>query len=330
MQWTENAVAVVSLSRSTMLRRSSGSSRWLVSGRHPVRRPTRAIYVANIKGIGLHQTASSPVSRLKYNSHLYFGTLSLVGVPDARELSRLTQTALLNLRYGLMQEARLPARPGQPDRPVPERVGEPSFFKHVVYIIQENRTYDQVLGDLPQGNGDPSLCVFGENITPNHHKLARDFVLLDNTYCSGILSADGHQWTDSAMATDYMERAFAGFPRSYPYGMSDGGVDALAYSPAGFIWDNVLAHGKTLRDYGEWMLSNARLVRSQAQGQDHLAGLLAGFPDQCSCHSDSEQGGHCHAPPIQQHQHGRLGPEGPGCGPGRGVHSRTPAVRSQR
>jgi hypothetical protein len=154
-----------------------------------------------------------------------------------------------------MQEARLPARPGQPDRPVPERVGEPSFFKHVVYIIQENRTYDQVLGDLPQGNGDPSLCVFGEEITPNHHKLAREFVLLDNTYCSGILSADGHQWTDSAMATDYMERAFAGFPRSYPYGMSDGGVDALAYSPTGFIWDNVLAHGKTLRDYGEFAIT---------------------------------------------------------------------------
>jgi hypothetical protein len=99
------------------------------------------------------------------------------------------------------------------------------------------------------------LCVFGENITPNHHKLARDFVLLDNTYCSGILSADGHQWTDSAMATDYMERAFAGFPRSYPYGMSDGGVDALAYSPAGFIWDNVIAHGKTLRDYGEFAIT---------------------------------------------------------------------------
>jgi hypothetical protein len=157
----------------------------------------------------------------------------------------------------LLQEAKLPARPGQPPRPVPERVDEPSFFKHVVYIIQENRTYDQVLGDLPQGNGDPSLCVFNEHITPNHHKVAREFVLLDNTYCSGICSADGHQWADSAMATDYMERSFAGFPRSYPFGGTDGAVDALAYSSAGFIWDNVIAHGKTLRDYGEFAITEA-------------------------------------------------------------------------
>jgi YVTN family beta-propeller protein len=98
-----------------------------------------------------------------------------------------------------------PARPGQPPVPVPERVGEPSHFKHVVYLIKENRTYDQVLGDLKIGRGEPSLCIFGEEITPNQHKMVRDFVLLDNTYCSGILSADGHQWATSAFATDYME-----------------------------------------------------------------------------------------------------------------------------
>ena len=178
-------------------------------------------------------------------------------VPGRRELSRLTRTALQNLRYGLLQEAKLPPRPDQPPRPVPERVGEPSVIKHVIYIIQENRTYDQVLGDLPQGNGDASLCVFGEHITPNHHKLAREFVLLDNTYCSGICSADGHQWADSALANDYMERSFAGFPRSYPFGGTDGSVDALAYSSAGFIWDNVIAHGKTLRDYGEFAITEA-------------------------------------------------------------------------
>ncbi len=216
----------------------------------------KALYVANIKGIGStkHLQPGEPV---KFNSHQYFGTVSLVAVPEKRELSRLTQTALHNLRYSLLQEARLAPRPDQPPRPVPERVGEPSLIKHVIYIIQENRTYDQVLGDLPQGNGDPSLCVFGEQITPNHHKVARDFVLLDNTYCSGICSADGHQWADSALATDYMERSFAGFPRSYPFGGADG-LDALAYSPAGFIWDNVIAHGKTLRNYGEFALTEAR------------------------------------------------------------------------
>ena len=216
----------------------------------------KAICVANIKGIGSTKRLQ-PGEPVKFNSHQYFGTLSLLPVPARRELSRLTRTALQNLRYGLLQEAKLPPRPDQPPCPVPERAGEPSVIKHVIYIIQENRTYDQVLGDVPQGNGDASLCVFGEQVTPNHHKLVREFVLLDNTYCSGILSADGHQWADSAFANDYMERAFAGFPRSYPFGGGSGSVDALAYSSAGFIWDNVIAHGKTLRDYGEFAITES-------------------------------------------------------------------------
>ena len=118
------------------------------------------------------------------------------------------------MRYPLLQQAALPPRPGQPAQPVPERVGEPSVFKHVLYIIKENRTYDQVLGDMPQGNGDPSLCIFGERVTPNQHKICREFVLLDNTYCSGIQSSDGHQWTGTALTTDYMERSFAGYRSS--------------------------------------------------------------------------------------------------------------------
>ena len=123
---------------------------------------------------------------------------------------------------------------------MPERIGEPSLIKHVVYVIKENRTYDQVLGDVAAGNGDPRLCIFGEQITPNQHKLAREFVLLDNTYCAGILSADGHQWSTTAIGTDYLERSFAGLPRSYPDGMGEDEADALAYSPAGFLWDNAL------------------------------------------------------------------------------------------
>jgi len=126
-----------------------------------------------------------------------------------------------------------------------------------VYVIKENRTYDQVFGDIAEGNGDPSLCVFGEKVTPNQHKLVREFVLLDNTYCSGILSADGHQWATTAFSTDYMEKSFAGFPRSYPDGMEESDIDALAYSSSGFIWDNVLAHGKTIRDYGEFTMGTA-------------------------------------------------------------------------
>ena len=102
-----------------------------------------------------------------------------------------------------------------------ERIGEPSVFKHVVYVIKENGTYDQVQGDLPKGNGDPSLCIFGDGLTPNQHKLAQEFVLLDNTSCCGILSADGHQWSTAAFGTDYLEKSFAGWPRSYPDGLGE-------------------------------------------------------------------------------------------------------------
>jgi DNA-binding beta-propeller fold protein YncE len=216
----------------------------------------KAIYVANIKGVGSGKRYKAG-EKLKFNSHQYLGSLSLIRLPSKTELTRYTETVLANYRRAVMEQATLPPRPGVPPRPVPERAGEPSLFKHVVYIIKENRTYDQVLGDVKPGNGDPELCIFPERITPNQHKMAREFVLLDNTYCSGILSADGHQWADSAMATDYMEKSFAGFPRSYPDGMEDSDVDALAYSPKGFIWDNALAHGKTLRDYGEFTIGSA-------------------------------------------------------------------------
>ena len=239
----------------------------------------KSLYVANIKGIGSTRKYT-PGEKERYNSHQYFGTLSLIRMPKPKELPRLTQTALANLRYPLLEMSRLPPRPGQPPVPVPERVGEPSVFQHVVYIIKENRTYDQVLGDMPEGNGDPALCIFGERISPNHHKLAREFVLLDNTYCSGVLSADGHQWTDSAMANEYLERSFAGFPRSYPDGMGDDEVDALAYSSAGFIWDNALARGKTIRSYGEFAITVKKWRDPQRKGKikfmDHYREFIEG------------------------------------------------------
>ena len=234
------------------------------------------------------------------------------------------------MRYPLLQEAALPPRPGQPPRPVPERVGEPSVFKHVVYIIKENRTYDQVLGDMKEGNGDPSLCIFGERITPNQHKLAREFVLLDNTYCSGILSADGHQWADTAIATDYMERSFAGFPRSYPDGMEDDDVDALAYSPAGFIWDNAIAHGKTLRDYGEFAITEARWKDPAKKGSPKFLDYYRDFTSQAGADRNPQPPGHRVAASVSGDQHRRLGPGHPGRLPRRAVHRRTEAVRGAR
>jgi YVTN family beta-propeller protein len=210
------------------------------------------IRVANIKNIAAKKQKMASGNGFGFNTHQYTGSLSFVPVPAAKELAEFTKTALANLRYPLLAQAKLPPRAGAAARPVPERVGEPSVFKHVIYIIKENRSYDQVFGDITNANGDADLCIFGERVTPNEHKLVREFTLLDNTYCSSILSADGHNWTDTGIASDYLERSFAGWPRSYPAGGGEDAADALAYSSAGFIWDDVLAHGKTFRDYGEF------------------------------------------------------------------------------
>lgn len=211
--------------------------------------PRRKLYVANIKGT-LPDRTYAP-NRRGYNSHQHLGTLSCIPLPDRTALAQQTQTVLRNYRRAVADNVFLPARPGEPARPVPERIGEPSVFKHVIYLIKENRGYDQVLGDVQAGNGDAQLCSFPARVTPNQHQFVSDFVLLDNFYCCGILSADGHEWADTALATDYMEKSFADFPRSYPDLQDPNDFDGVAYSPGGFIWDNALAHGKTFRDYGE-------------------------------------------------------------------------------
>jgi len=133
---------------------------------------------------------------------------------------------------------------------VPE--GIPAAIQHVLYIIKENRTYDQVLGDLGKGESDPSLCLFTEKAGPNHHKLAREFVLLDNFYVNADVSADGHNWSTSAIANDYVQKmwpnSYAGRRNHYDY---EGGEPA-AYPPAGFIWTNAAARGLSIRNYGYW------------------------------------------------------------------------------
>ncbi len=216
----------------------------------------RNILVANIKG--LPSEPKKQGNSKGFNSHQYQGSISIVPVPKKEDLPVLSERVARNMRADALIQSRLPARQGEPARAIPQRVGEPSLIEHVVYIIKENRTYDQVFGDVGRGNSDPELCIFGKEITPNQHKLVEEFVLLDNTYCCGILSADGHQWSTTAMATDYLEKSFAGFPRSYPDGMEESDIDALAYSPAGFIWDNAVKHGIRIRNYGEFMMPKVR------------------------------------------------------------------------
>jgi YVTN family beta-propeller protein len=217
-----------------------------------------------------------------FNTKEYYGSLSLTPIPSKKQLQSFTETALADLRYPLLAQAKLPPRQDQPARPVPERVGEPSVFQHVIYFIKENRTYDQLLGDIGEGDGNPSLCIYGEHVTPNYHKLVEDFTLLDNTYCSGILSASGHQWTDSGIANDYVEREFAGWPRSYPGGADPEARDAMAYSPAGFIWTDAAEHGKSVVDFGEfttphhWWRSTGKIVtRWNDAYEDYITGSNA-------------------------------------------------------
>ncbi|WP_425395341.1 alkaline phosphatase family protein [Aeoliella sp.] len=236
------------------------------------------IIAANIKGLPKqpkpYNGGATPDAQ-GFNTHHYFGSLSVFDIPGEDKLPGLSERVSRNLRAPRIAEALLPPRKDQPPRAVPERIGEPSLIKHVVYIIKENRTYDQVLGSLERGNGDASLCIFGPNVTPNHHKLAQEFVLLDNTYCCGILSADGHQWSTTAFSTDYMEKSFAGFPRSYPDGMGIDEDDALAYAPSGFLWDSALKHGVSIRNYGEFMGPSVRW-RDEPD---------AGTPDFMSCYN---------------------------------------------
>ena len=126
---------------------------------------------------------------------------------SGRNLEQNTRQVARNNRWEQGATARLTARDVAPV-PIPERVGEPSVFEHVVYIIKENQTYDSLLGDMKEGNGDPKLCLFGEDVSPNHHAWAREFVLLDNAYTSGTNSADGHQWTVSAIGNGYIEQNY--------------------------------------------------------------------------------------------------------------------------
>ncbi len=203
--------------------------------------------VANIKGHGsLSRSNKKPKGM---NTHEHLGSVSLIPLPKSEELAQYTEQVRQNNRINLSLVGLLPPRPDAKPRPIPERHGEPSVFEHVLYIIKENRTYDQVFGDIKEGRGEPSLVIYGEDVTPNQHALARTFTLFDNFYCSGVLSADGHTWVNEAYVGDYIERSFGGFTRSYP----DDGGDPLAYSETGFLWDNALKHGKTFRNFGEYV-----------------------------------------------------------------------------
>ena len=188
-------------------------------------------------------------SKIEYIGGLFKGTLSIVDIPTISQLAGYSKTVYSNTPYSKEREQNAN---GEPGNPIPTRVGDASPIKYVFYIIKENRTYDQVLGDMPQGNGDTSLVLFGEHITPNQHKLATEFVLLDNFYVDGEVSADGHNWSTAAHANDYLEKTW---PTSY--GGRGGNYDSegnreVANPDRGFIWDYCKRAGVSYRTYGEF------------------------------------------------------------------------------
>lgn len=193
--------------------------------------------------------AAEPDEPVQYIGGLFKGTLSIIDVPTAVQLATYSRVVYDNTPYSKKREE---SPSGEAGNPIPQKVGDASPIKYVFYIIKENRTYDQVLGDMPGGNGDTSLCLFPEKVTPNHHALAREFGLFDNFYVDAEVSADGHNWSTAAYATDYVEKtwptSYGGRGGTYDYE----GSRKVAYPKKGFIWDYCQRAGVTYRSYGEF------------------------------------------------------------------------------
>jgi YVTN family beta-propeller protein len=185
----------------------------------------------------------------QYIGGLMKGTMSIIDMPSQKQLSIYSQQVYKNTPY--TKEKEILSR-GEAGNPIPQKVGDKSPIKYVFYIVKENRTYDQVLGDIKEGNGDTSLVLFGEKVTPNQHKLVKNFVLLDNFYVDGEVSADGHNWSLGAYANDYLEKNWV-----TSYGGRGGTYDAegtreIANNKGGFIWDHCKRAGVSYRTYGEF------------------------------------------------------------------------------
>jgi DNA-binding beta-propeller fold protein YncE len=218
------------------------------------------ILVANGKGLtsranvhGANPNQSPPETVREYIGGLFQGTLSIIDTPSPVDMAKMTRTAYDCSPLQAEQAPNAPASVG--NGPIPREVGQPSPIKHCIYIIKENRTYDQVFGDLPNGNGDPSLCIFPEHVTPNHHALAKQFVQLDNFYVESEVSADGHEWTMAAYATDFVEKTW---PLSYRGGRGkltypSEGKFRIAEPSSGYLWDRCRETGVSYYSFGEFV-----------------------------------------------------------------------------
>jgi YVTN family beta-propeller protein len=213
------------------------------------------IVVTNDKGIGargpVSTIAKGPGTRTATSHNTYDDTSSLTefAMPGQSAIGGLTHEVFVDDDWEhLLQNASPSAAALEAAQVIPTTLGAPSKIKHVFLIVKENRTYDQVLGDIGKGNSDPALAQFGGSVTPNEHAMADEYGLFDNFYDEGTLSADGHNWLVQADANDYIEKEFGAFYRSYP---AQGG-DALAYQRDGFLWNAAERAGKTAKAFSEY------------------------------------------------------------------------------
>ena len=279
-----NDVAVVDLTTHAI--RGLIPTAWFPSAL-AISRDGRFLYVANMKGLGAGPNPRGPnpesaTPTQQYIGSMARGTLSVIAVPDAATLAGYTAQVVKN--NGFDETRKMLTQPPQETaaRAVPRRVGDPSLIRHVIYVIKENRTYDQVFGDLPQGDGDPNLVLFGRAVTPNHHALAETFVLFDHCYADAEVSADGHNWSTAAVATDYTQKVwpatYSGRNRPYDY---QGGSSAPA-PRAGYLWEQAAQQTLSYRVYGEFFefgskppdVKPARFAKALA---GHLSPTYAGY-----------------------------------------------------
>ena len=200
------------------------------------------------------------VKAVEYVARIQTGSISFVDAPNEDRLREYSQSVLENTPY---RDAQLDDAGTGTAGPVPNHPGGTSPIQHVLYIVKENRTYDQVFGDMKEGNSDPSLVLFGDNVTPNQHKLAREFVLLDNFYVNSDVSADGHNWSTAAIASDYVQKmwpnSYAGRRKTYDYE----GQEATAIPPAGYLWSNAAMARVSMTNYG-YFVNNRKTPAADA------------------------------------------------------------------
>lgn len=262
-----NNIAVVDVSK----RGKSNIMGFIPTGWYPtsvrVSDDGKKIYVANGKGTMSYANPNESIA------NLLKGSVLLANVPAESHLASLTRKVYNNSPY----KGDAPQTPVElkNNTAIPTKAGEPSPIKHVIYVIKENRSYDQIFGDMKEGNGDFNLAIFGEKTTPNHHKLARDFVLLDNFYVNATVSADGHNWSMAAYVTDYIEKTWPTY-YSERGRVADYEGSKNARPTNGYIWDYCKRAGITYRSYGEFVHRessnpNSRLFTNEDALKDHFS-----------------------------------------------------------